>query len=190
MGTSNLNPELQNEISRQLNRLADAVRQELKTAEPGDIYYGLRKEGMRDESANALVKRMKNTLVLYEAFLPMRELEMEDKMLLKVFLQSVYQKWIVRYESGYLEDMLGGEYDKLIHVVDRIQYLTDFYIYRRYTLQEMVKDLMEETGLSRDSCTYWADLIEQNYTDLKMNYIVSELARMNRRLSEFVERNE
>ena len=126
-------------------------------------------------------------LQFYSGFSLLRELETKDEITLKGLLAIIYQKYIVRYEPGYVQRMEVGKYseEELMGIVSRITYLTDYYIVRSYTVKGMVDDLRDETGLSRENCEYWADLIEQNYQMLKMNYILEQMGRIENRIEQW-----
>lgn len=63
-----------------------------------------------------------------------------------------------------------------------MDYMTDFYVSRSYTRWGIIRDLLDESGLSEEICDYWAELIEQNYMQLKMNYIVESLESIKEKL--------
>lgn len=174
--------EGEEELVEQIRRLHGLLRQELKDGEEEEIRAYLRKSGLRQEIIDALIRRADGMLHFYRAFSFLRDMEKENADILKSFLSIVYQKYIIRYEPGYIKQMASGKYDaeKLDGVVNRINYLTDFYVSRSYNMLGMMRDLQYETGLSKDSCVYWAELIDQNYQMLKMNFILEELKKINR----------
>ena len=77
--------------------------------------------------------------------------------------------------------LINTTYDgkELIRVANQMKYLTDYYISRSYSVQGIIRDLQDETGLMEENCAYWADMIEQNYRGLKMDYLIRELERAN-----------
>ncbi|MCM1541285.1 MAG: hypothetical protein NC121_08485 [Blautia sp.] len=182
---SDENSEGDNKVVQQIRRLYRMLRQELKEGDEEEIRMYLQQEQLRQEVIDALIKRTKEMLVFYRAFSPLRELENKNKEALKGLISAVYQKYVVRYEPGYLNRIAADQYDRehLADVVERINYLTEFYVSRSYNMPGMMRDMQDETGLSPDSCTYWAEIIEQNYQALKMNYILEELKEI-RRMSE------
>ena len=114
----------------------------------------------------------------------LRELEDRSDESVRGLLSTIYNKYIVRFEPGYLNNFANKKYDEEVlgNLVACITYLTDYYIARSYTMQGIIKDLEDESGLSQENCEYWGELIEQNYSMLKMNYIVSELGKIKKRL--------
>ena len=166
--------------------MIQAIRQELKTEPVEDVRRFLRTAGISDKLTDKLVKEIYDTLRIYTTVSYLRDLEKENEKALKLLLLSIYQNYIVRFERGYLQNLPNQNYDTelMSDIIDEIQSLTDFYVSRRFTLQKTIRDLADETGLSLETCTYWAGIIEQNLTELKMNYIMSELTRINRKLSE------
>lgn len=174
--------EGEDEISEQIQQLYRILRQELKEGDKDEVCIYLQKEKLQQKVIDALIRRAQGMLSFYKAFSFLRNLEKRNEDALKGMLASVYQKYIVRYEPGYLNQMVNEKYDKerLTDVVNRINYLTEFYVSRSYNVFGMMRDLQDETGLSWESCEYWAELIDQNYQVLKMNYILEELKEIRR----------
>lgn len=169
--------EGEEEVIEKIRRLLRMLRQELKEGDEEEIREYLGREKLRKETIDKLVEKAKGMLQLYEEFRFLRELERKDDTALKGLLSAAYQKYIVRFEPGYLNHMAAEKYDeeKLLDIVRDMDILTDYYISRSYTRQGMMRDLQDETGLSWENCEYWAELIDGNYQALKMNYIVEEL---------------
>lgn len=170
------------EAGESIRRLCKALRQELKEGDREEINTYLQKEQLRQETIDLLIKRAEDMLGFYRAFSLLRDMEDKNEVVLKGWLSAIYQKYIIRYEPGYLYRMEAGKYDinRLADVADRINYLTEYYVSRSYNMPGMMRDLQDETGLSPGSCTYWAEIIEQNYQALKMNYILEELKEIRR----------
>lgn len=168
------------EIEKKFRLLLKALRQELKTGEEQEVRDYLLEEDVSRENTEKLVESVKKTLHLYTEFAVLREWEAKNRIELKGLLDIIYQKYIVRYESGYLEqlknEVLNGE--KLKSLAEMMDYLTDYYISRSYTRKKIVQDLQDETGLMEETCEYWADLIEQDYMALKMNYIITGIEKI------------
>lgn len=167
-------------VDVQMNRLMYELRAVLKTGAVDEVLQCLCEAGTKPAMAELLVKNVKKSLEFYFNFLPLRHLEKQDKILLKGLLSSIYQKYIIRFERGYLSQIEIGEIkrEELYNIADRIDYLTDYYVSRSYTKKGIVRDLIDESGLSEESCEYWADLIDQNYLLLKLNYITEELGKI------------
>jgi len=172
------------ETEEKLDRLLNVLRQELKAEEPETVREYLRLLKVRNETAEKLIKTAKSMLQIYMEFSLLRELEDRSDESVRGLLSTIYNKHIVRFEPGYLNNFANKKYDEdvLGNLVACITYLTDYYIARSYTMQGIIKDLEDESGLSQENCEYWGELIEQNYSMLKMNYIVSELGKIKKRL--------
>ena len=149
------------EVKKLINYLVRVLRKELKTGDRTEIKEYLQEERLKRETAEKLIDNALEMLQFYSGFSLLRELETKDEITLKGLLAIIYQKYIVRYEPGYVQRMEVGKYseEELMGIVSRITYLTDYYIVRSYTVKGMVDDLRDETGLSRENCEYWADLI-------------------------------
>ena len=172
------------ETEEKLDRLLNVLRQELKAEEPETVREYLRLLKVRNETAEKLIKTAKSMLQIYMEFSLLRELEDRSDESVRGLLSTIYNKYIVRFEPGYLNNFANKKYDEdvLGNLVACITYLTDYYIARSYTMQGIIKDFEDESGLSQENCEYWGELIEQNYSMLKMNYIVSELGKIKKRL--------
>ncbi len=172
------------ETEEKLDRLLNVLRQELKAEEPETVREYLRLLKVRNETAEKLIKTAKSMLQIYMEFSLLRELEDRSDESVRGLLSTIYNKYIVRFEPGYLNNFANKKYDEEVlgNLVACITYLTDYYIARSYTMQGIIKDLEDESGLSQENCEYWGELIEQNYSMLKMNYIVSELGKIKKRL--------
>ncbi len=172
------------ETEEKLDRLLNVLRQELKAEEPETVREYLRLLKVRNETAEKLIKTAKSMLQIYMEFSLLRELEDRSDESVRGLLSTIYNKYIVRFEQGYLNNFANKKYDEEVlgNLVACITYLTDYYIARSYTMQGIIKDLEDESGLSLENCEYWGELIEQNYSMLKMNYIVSELGKIKKRL--------
>lgn len=175
------------EVKKLINYLVRVLRKELKTGDRTEIKEYLQEERLKRETAEKLIDNALEMLQFYSGFSLLRELETKDEITLKGLLAIIYQKYIVRYEPGYVQRMEVGKYseEELMGIVSRITYLTDYYIVGSYTVKGMVDDLRDETGLSRENCEYWADLIEQNYQMLKMNYILEQMGRIENRIEQW-----
>lgn len=172
-------PETTDEVSGLIDCLFTAVRQELKTDSEKNVRTLLLAEKMSEESADRFISEIQETLEFYVGFSFLRDLEKTDELELRGLLLTIYQKYIVRFEPGYLNYLMDTKYngEKLVRVADQMKYLTDYYISKSYSVQGIIRDLQDETGLVQENCVYWANMIEQNYMALKMDYLIRELER-------------
>ncbi|RKI39070.1 hypothetical protein D7V86_17590 [bacterium D16-51] len=168
------------EINKLIYHLVRILRQELKAGDREEVQKYLQREKLKKETVEILVNEALELLRFYMGFSFLRELEAKDEMTFKGLLAVIYEKYIVRYEPGYVQSIEIGKCngEELMDIVSRITYLTDYYIARSYTAKGIIEDLQDETGLSEDNCAYWADLIDQNYQLLKMDYILEQLKRI------------
>lgn len=167
-----------------IGRLVYILRQELKAGNEKEILEYLESEKVSEKAAEKLVANAQKTLRFYRGVSLLRELEKIDENVLQELILTIYEKYVVRFERGYLDHIVVGTYStkEIVDIASRVDYLTDFYISRSYTRQGIIEDLQDETGLSEKNCRHWADLIEQNYSALKMNYIVEEISKIKKML--------
>lgn len=172
------------ETEKKIDQLLNVLRQELKTEDMETMRESLRSLEVQNETTEKLIHTAKSMLRIYEELCLLREIEDRNDESVRGLLSTIYSKYIVRFEPGYLSNFADKEYDEdaLGNLIACITYLTDYYIVRNYTLKGIIKDLEDESGLSQENCEYWGDLIEQNYSMLKMNFIVSELGNIKNRL--------
>lgn len=172
-------------MEEQENRLLNVLRQELKNNSEKKVRSYLQEEGLQDETIDKLMQKARWMLQFYFSFELLRNLEESDEMSLKGMLTTIYQKTIVRFEYDALSSMIdrGCDDEELMEVAERINFLTDYYVSRSLTKREIIQDLQDETGLSAENCEYWADLIEENYQALKMNFIIKKLDRIQEEIS-------
>lgn len=171
--------EMPENMRSQVGRLMYELRIAMKSEPEKVVRSFLFEEHISEATVETLIKRTQNALQFYFAFNALRKIEKRDKKALEGLLTSVYQKYIVRMERGYLEriELEGCSREEIFDIANRMRYLTDYYVSKRFTRKGMIRDLWDETGLSDEICEYWAELIDQNYMELKMNYIVGELER-------------
>lgn len=171
--------EVEEEVSGLMDRLFTAVRQELKTDSEANVRTRLLAEQMSEKTIDRFIEEIQETLEFYAGFSFLRDLEETDELELKGLLLTIYQKYIIRFEPGYLNYLINTKYsgEELTRVANQMKYLTDYYISKSYSVQGIIRDLQDETGLAQQNCVYWADIIEQNYMILKMDYLIRELER-------------
>ena len=90
------------ETEEKLDRLLNVLRQELKAEEPETVREYLRLLKVRNETAEKLIKTAKSMLQIYMEFSLLRELEDRSDESVRGLLSTIYNKYIVRFEQGYL----------------------------------------------------------------------------------------
>ncbi|MCI8994384.1 MAG: hypothetical protein HFI31_02895 [Lachnospiraceae bacterium] len=178
------NRERSENIGSLLNRLLQSLRNVWKQEGRERGKKELKKAGVTEKACEALMEETERTLRFYIQFEPLRDLDSRDRVALKGLILSIYQKYIVRLEPGYIKmlNLEGIRSEELQEIARYMDYMTDFYVSRSYTRWGIIRDLLDESGLSEEICDYWAELIEQNYMQLKMNYIVESLESIKEKL--------
>ncbi len=92
------------ETEEKLDRLLNVLRQELKAEEPETVREYLRLLKVRNETAEKLIKTAKSMLQIYMEFSLLRELEDRSDESVRGLLSTIYNKYIVRFEQGYLNN--------------------------------------------------------------------------------------
>lgn len=96
----------------------------------------------------------------------------------KQLLKYVFDNAIVRYDPEfYLQYKKWGlsSPKQLLKIASIFRGLTRYYIERRWAIQAIKKDLLDETGISDTVCDYYVELYEQNYMTLQLNYIIMQM---------------
>lgn len=131
-----------------------------------------------NEDAKWIVKLIKNTLYAYIGLQEYRQLINENEEKGRQLLKYVFDNAIVRYDPDfYLQYKKWGigSPKQLLKIASIFRGLTGYYIERRFAIQAIKKDLLEETGINDTVCEYYIELYEQNYMTLQLNYIIMQM---------------
>lgn len=61
---------------------------------------------------------------------------------------------------------------------EKLDFLVFYYIKNHYGRRTIVSDFEDETGLSDTVCEIFAELIEENYNTLQLNFIMDQMKEM------------
>ena len=131
-----------------------------------------------DTEANWIVELIENTLYAYVRLREYRKLIKEDEEKGKQLLKYVFDNTIVRYDPDFhLQYKKWGlsSSKQLLEIASIFRGLTVYYVERRFAVQAIKKDMLEETGISDTVCDYYIELYEQNYMTLQLNHIIMQL---------------
>lgn len=131
-----------------------------------------------DKEANWIVELIENTLYAYVRLREYRKLIKEDEEKGKQLLKYVFDNTIVRYDPDFhLQYKKWGlsSSKQLLEIASIFRGLTVYYVERRFAVQAIKKDMLEETGISDTVCDYYIELFEQNYMTLQLNHIIMQL---------------
>lgn len=131
-----------------------------------------------DKEANWIVELIENTLYAYVRLREYRKLIKEDEEKGKQLLKYVFDNTIVRYDPDFhLQYKKWGlsSSKQLLEIASIFRGLTVYYVERRFAVQAIKKDMLEETGISDTVCDYYIELYEQNYMTLQLNHIIMQL---------------
>lgn len=135
--------------------------------------------------ADSFFRHAENTLVNYRAMTHIRMLEKEDSVLCKEFFDTVMSNYVVRWNMELHKDFERYHFNnsnEMQESMASLDALTDYYVENALTHQSIVKDFAGETELSETICTYYADLLDKHYTDIKLNIILNKLEGMSERM--------
>ena len=93
--------------------------------------------------------------------------------------------YVVRWNMELYKDFEKYHFsdsDEMQDAMTSLDALTDYYVERSLTHQNIVNDFAEETDLSEALCNYYADLLDKYYTDIKLNIIFNKVEKMSERI--------
>ena len=67
------------------------------------------------------------------------------------------------------------EADKAIQSIGS---LTEYYIRRLYVTKYIIDDFKDETGFGDDICKYYAELLDKNFKEIKLNILMQDMENL------------
>ena len=134
-------------------------------------------EKISDKKKNTeiIIKNVNNCLTYYKILSPIRELSFQDEKGAKAFLRDCFDNYIIRLDYKISEKYNFLDEEKVNKMLAAIDRLTDYYVERLLVKKEVENDFKGETGISNEVCSYYAELYESNFQELKFNLILNKL---------------
>ena len=117
--------------------------------------------------------QVKQTLVYYNAFSVLREMEQTDLDLVTRFIEDVFYYCLLRVDMRAFNKYSDYGENRIENVVWAFDNLTEYYIRRLFTQNTVQNDFQDETGLSETNSDFYADLYEKNFSELRLNTILN-----------------
>lgn len=133
---------------------------------------------------DCIIEQVKQTLVYYNSFAVLRELEQADCRLVSNFIEDIFRFCLLRFDIDAFEKYSFSEKEKIENVVWAFDNLTDYYVRRLFTQNNVQQDFQNETGLSDTNTCLYARLYENNFAELRLNTILNMLHSNQERLKQ------
>ena len=126
------------------------------------------------KSEKYIIAYIQNYMDKYNDYKALRELEKSDQFMAKYCVDMIWSNYILRYDP--FEDFKSNiqiDNESFNAIAIQLDAFVDRCISQLLTERAMSKALMDDSGLSENLCRYIADLINNDFEKLKLNYIVS-----------------
>ena len=145
-----------------------------------------REKGLTQEQIFAAYKDLKCSEVinvfafaqlrLFWACIPVNELEEKDYYAVEQVLDIIWNQYILRFSGNELYKrqypIALQEFKELCKALDRF---VDDCIQKQLSAKAIYARLQKEANLASNVCQYLVDKFEQDWTELKLNYIIKQL---------------
>lgn len=118
------------------------------------------------------------SLGYYRQLAALRELDGKSKELAVSFLGRAFDNYVVRANPEFINTwkQFGmKDESEMLQVIRTISFLTEFYVSHSYAKSAVKKDFYGESGLSEGVCDAYAELVDRNYMEIKINLIYINL---------------
>ena len=171
------------ETRNQVAKLIMAFRQLFKEKGTDDIE--LLSSYFDDESLiERIYAEVKQTLIYYNSFSVLREIEQTDQDLVTHFIEDVFHYCLLRVDLQVFKKYSDYGDSRIDDVVWAFDNLTDYYIRRLFTQDTVQNDFQNETGLSKTNSDFYADLYEKNFSELRLNTILNMIQNNQERIKQ------
>ena len=171
------------ETRNQVAKLIMAFRQLFKEKDTDDIE--LLSSYFDDESLiERIYAEVKQTLIYYNSFSVLREIEQTDQDLVTHFIEDVFHYCLLRVDLQVFKKYSDYGDSRIDNVVWAFDNLTDYYIRRLFTQDTVQNDFQNETGLSKTNSGFYADLYERNFSELRLNTILNMIQNNQERIKQ------
>lgn len=125
-----------------------------------------------------VIKYADETLQYYYALAGLRKQDEESSEAVCNFMVLAFQNYIIRVNKEFAEtyQQFGmKDEEEMIRTLRLLDALTDFYVSNCYARNIIKKDFKGESDLSDTVCEVYAELVDKNYMEIKMNLIFNKL---------------
>ena len=167
--------DVSEEFSDIWNEFLDSMREYIIEHSKSDISVIVRKLSPTpsNEIRMEIERILNNITQYYYCFNCLRTLELENPLKVKMIIQQILEKGIVKIEIGLLDQygLYGFQTkEEFKNLVFSLKTLTEYYINKNWTEVSICDDFKNETRLSDEICNFYVSILEKN-----RNYMISYL---------------
>lgn len=180
-GEVDYNGDIPYEITEAFSNVCDYLREVLPMENKEDIekvrsYFG-KEEAVFQELLNYVKGKMKG----YYRMAPIRELEKTSPDTVTNILGQILDNFVFRFDPRfcrtYYEELGFKELTDLYGVAITLDSLVSFVVKDNYTKEAIGAFLAEITYMSKTTCEYLAEKIDQNFEQLKLTIILNQFGQ-------------
>ena len=163
------------EVQELINNFFECAREEYKKNSEKIISF---LEEKYDTKGRKLGDEIGKTLKIYYAISAFRIIQRENLDMGRKAVDFIFKNVIIRFDPGFHKEYSNYMFEKgrdLTRTAQVLNGLVYYYISQHYTHGAIKKDLLEETELSEEICSYIAKIIDDNYMQLQMNMVINEV---------------
>lgn len=178
------------QICSLLNQLIIALRQ-IRKDNPHDDIEEFEKILQSKEIYNSIMKFIDDSLQYYEALSIFRSIGKENELMATHLLLDIMENYIIRFDiefSNRYEEYTFENQSDFEMTLDALESLTYLYVRRHYSKTMIEREFEDDSGISGKICSYYAQLVEEFYNDLRINLILDNSDAQKRIFSSIIER--
>lgn len=161
----------------ELGQLIDLIRQFIKSDREEEIKDILSVVDNK-KAVDILINYAYDTMVHYNNMFILRELEKEncEEIVFKL-IQDAFENCVLRFDYNFIDrydHYKIKDADEMRNILRSIDCLTEYYVRRLFTKRSICEDFELETGLSKTCCEKYAELVEDNFKEIRMNIIMQD----------------
>lgn len=148
---------------------------DIKKADNKELFGKFEQQIADDKFFELFNTYTENTLIFYRNLEELRQKNVMTQEKIKLFLGDVFKNHIIRFDPEFVEryaDYNLSSEEEAENAIQSINSLTEYYIRRLYVTKYIIGDFKDETGFSDDLCKYYAELLDENYQEIKFNILL------------------
>lgn len=162
-------------------RLIELFRSALKITSPDECQKGLKEVLELAGWVPDVFQYASATMGYYSSFRSLREMDETSIETVCILIERAFDNYVLRTDKDFLESfsMYGVKNQKeLMNILRSLDILTDFYVANSCSKDTIKNDFQNESGLSDKACYLYAELVNKNYMEIKLNLIYNKLAEL------------
>ncbi|MBR5565686.1 MAG: hypothetical protein IKW08_05905 [Roseburia sp.] len=130
-----------------------------------------------EKAMDVILKCVNKMLMHYNNLSLLREIEKENKEFVGDFLEDIIENFIVRVDYQFVDEYERykiNSHDEMKTILRTIDCLTEYYVRRIFTKRAIVEDFYDETGLAKENCIRYAEIVNKYFNEMKMNILMQD----------------